>query len=72
MTSLDQDPEPLELRARPRPVWSLNRRALMIGCAVAALFVGGAILIALRPHAFRQSERTELYNTDRKQTAEGL
>ncbi|WP_316168834.1 MULTISPECIES: TrbI/VirB10 family protein [unclassified Bradyrhizobium] len=71
-TGLDQDPEPLELRARPRPVRRLNRRALMIGCAIAALFVGGAILIALRPHSFRQSERTELYNTDRKQTAEGL
>lgn len=69
---LDQDPEPLELRARPRPVRRLNRRALMTGCAVAALFVGGAILIALRPHSFKQSERTELYNTDRKQTAEGL
>lgn len=72
MTSLDQDPEPLELRARPRPVRRLNRRALMIGCAVAALFVGGAILIALRPHSFKQAEQTELYNTDRKQTAEGL
>ncbi|MGX0961488.1 type IV secretory pathway VirB10-like protein [Bradyrhizobium japonicum] len=71
-TGLDQDPEPLELRARPRPVRRLNRRALMIGCAAAALFVGGAILIALRPHSFKQSERSELYNTDRKQTAEGL
>ncbi len=72
MTSADQDPEPLELRARPRPVRRLNRRVLMIGCAVAALFIGGAILIALRPYSFKQSERTELYNTDRKQTAEGL
>ncbi|MCK1515622.1 TrbI/VirB10 family protein [Bradyrhizobium sp. 190] len=69
----DQDPpEPLELRARPRPIRRLNRRALMIGCAVAALFVAGATIIALRPPAFRQAERSELYNTDRKQTAEGL
>ncbi|UFX42735.1 hypothetical protein HAP47_0026310 [Bradyrhizobium sp. 41S5] len=71
-TGLDQDPEPLELRARPRPVRRFNRRALMIGCSVAALFVGGAILIALRPHSFRPSGQTELYNTDRKQTAEEL
>ncbi|UFW46434.1 MULTISPECIES: TrbI/VirB10 family protein [Bradyrhizobium] len=72
MTSLDPSPEPLELRARPRAVRRLNKRALMIGCAVAALFVGGAILIALKPSSFKQSERAELYNTDRKQTAEGL
>ncbi|ANW02713.1 TrbI/VirB10 family protein [Bradyrhizobium icense] len=69
----DQDPtEPLELRARPRPIRRLNSRAIMIGCAVAALFIAGATIIALRPRAFRQAERSELYNTDRKQTAEGL
>ncbi|MCA6114965.1 TrbI/VirB10 family protein [Bradyrhizobium sp. WSM 1738] len=71
-TGLDQDPEQLELRARPRPIRRLNRRALIIGCAIAALFVGCATLIALRPRAFKQAERAELYNTDRKQTAEGL
>ncbi|OCK59857.1 TrbI/VirB10 family protein [Bradyrhizobium sp. LMTR 3] len=69
----DQDPpEPLELRARPRPIRRLNRRALMIGCALAALFIAGATIIALRPLTFRQADRSELYNTDRKQTAEGL
>ncbi|KGT73203.1 hypothetical protein MA20_46045 [Bradyrhizobium japonicum] len=72
MTNLDQNPEPLELRARPRPVRRLNKRALMIGCAGAALLVAGATVIALRPRPFKQAERTELYNTDRKQTAEGL
>ncbi len=73
MTNEDQEsPEPLELRARPRPIRRLSRRALMIGCAVAALFVAGAAIIALRPRAFRQAERSELYNTERKQTAEGL
>ncbi|MCC8977252.1 TrbI/VirB10 family protein [Bradyrhizobium acaciae] len=72
MTELGRDPEPLEMRARPRPVRRLNRRALMAGCVVAALFVAGAILVALRPHAFKHAERSELYNTDRKQTAEGL
>lgn len=71
-TGVDRDPEPLELRARPRPVRRLNRRALMIGCAIAALLIAGATLVALRPQSFKQSVRTELFNTDRKQTAEGL
>ncbi|MCA6113033.1 conjugal transfer protein TraI, partial [Bradyrhizobium sp. CNPSo 4026] len=71
---LDQDPpEPLELRTRPRPIRRLNRRALMIGCAVAALFIAGATIVALRPpRLFKGEERAELYNTERKQTAEGF
>ena len=70
----NQDPpEPLELRARPRPIRRLNRRALMFGCAVAVLMIAGATIIALRPpRAFKGTERSELYNTDRKQTADGL
>jgi type IV secretion system protein VirB10 len=66
-------PERLELRARPRPIRRLNKRSLMIGCAVAALFIAGAAIVALSPpRMFKPIERTELYNTDRKQTAEGL
>jgi type IV secretion system protein VirB10 len=66
-------PERLELRARPRPIRRLNKRTLMIGCAVAALFVAGATIIALSPpRILKPGERTELYNTDRKQTADGL
>jgi type IV secretory pathway VirB10-like protein len=66
-------PERLELRARPRPIRRLKRRTLMASCAVAALFVTGATIIALSPpRIFKPGERTELYNTDRKQTAEGL
>jgi hypothetical protein len=42
-------PERLELRARPRPIRRLNKRALMVGCAVAALFIAGATIIALSP-----------------------
>lgn len=70
----DQEPpEPLELRARPRPIRRLNRRALMIGCAIAALLVAGATMVALQPlRSSKQTDRSELYNTDRKQTAEGL
>ncbi|TWB03690.1 TrbI/VirB10 family protein [Bradyrhizobium stylosanthis] len=71
---LNQDPpELLELRAKPRPIRRLNRRALMIGCSIAALFIAGATIIALRPpRVFKSADRAELYNTDRKQTAEGL
>ncbi|KRR29127.1 hypothetical protein CQ13_18485 [Bradyrhizobium retamae] len=66
-------PERLELRARPRPIRRLNKRTLMIGCAVAALLIAGATIIALSPpRMFKPTERTELYNTDRKQTADGL
>jgi type IV secretory pathway VirB10-like protein len=68
-----ESPEKLELRARPRPIRRLNKRALMAASAVAALFVAGATIVALNPpHILKSGERTELYNTDRKQTAEGL
>ena len=68
-----EPPERLELRARPRPIRRLNRRMLMLGCAVAAVVVAGATFIALAPpRAFKPGERSELYNTDRKQTADGL
>lgn len=66
-------PERLELRARPKPIRRLNRRALMAGCAVVALLIAGAAILALSPpRLFKPAERPELYNTDRKQTADGL
>jgi type IV secretion system protein TrbI len=66
-------PERLEMRERPRPIRRLNKRALTASCAVVALFIAGATIIALSPpHMFKTTERTELYNTDRKQTADGL
>lgn len=72
MTNQDP-PEPLELRARPQPIRRLNKRALMIGCAIAALLIAGATIIALRPaQVLEGTDHTELYNTDRKQTADGL
>ncbi len=68
-----EPPERLELRTRPRPIRRLNRRALMAGCAIAALFIAGAVIVALSPpRIFKAADRTELYNTDRKQTADGL
>ena len=45
----------------------------MIGCAVAALSIAGAAIVALRPlRGFKSADQPELYNTDRKETAEGL
>ena len=66
-------PERLELRARPRPIRRLNKRTLMIGCAIVALVIAGATIMALSPPTlFAPGQRGELYNTERKQTAEGL
>jgi len=68
-----EPPERLELRARLRPIRRLNRRMLMVSCAIGALLIAGAIIVALKPPGmFADSDKTELYNTDRKQTAEGL
>jgi type IV secretion system protein TrbI len=68
-----EPPERLELRARPRPIRRLNKRALMMASAVVALLIAGGAIIALNPpHILKSGEPTELYNTDRKQTAEGL
>ena len=66
-------PERLELRARPRPIRRLNKRAMMVGCAIVALVIAGATIMALSPPTlFAPSQPGELYNTERKQTAEGL
>ena len=46
----DRDPPPdLELRARPRPIRRLNKRALMIGSGVVVLLIAGATIVALNP-----------------------
>ena len=66
-------PERLELRARPRPIRRLNKRTLMIGCAIVVLVIAGATIMALSPPTlFAPGQPSELYNTERKQTAEGL
>jgi type IV secretion system protein VirB10 len=45
----------------------------MIGAAVLALLIAGAIIVALDPpQLLAPPARSELYNTDRKQTADGL
>jgi type IV secretion system protein TrbI len=67
------DPAALELRANPRPVRRLNRLAIATGALVVALFLFTAALIAFHPpQLFMRGEFGDLYNTDRKQTADGL
>jgi type IV secretion system protein TrbI len=66
-------PEDLELRAKPRPVTRVNRKVLIGGTAIVCLALFGAVLFALDPPGWRSAQKAEeLYNTDRKPTAEGL
>jgi len=66
-------PKDLELRAKPRPVTRVNRKLLIGGTAIVCLALFGAVLFALSPPDWRGAQKAEeLYNTDRKQTAEGL
>ncbi|NOT41936.1 MAG: TrbI/VirB10 family protein [Alphaproteobacteria bacterium] len=67
------DPEPLALRARPRPVTRFNRKVLIGIAALVCVVVFAATLIALEPVRFgRQGQDEELINTERKAKAEGL
>src|SRR5690606_32447867 len=67
------DPEALTLRARPRPVARFNRKVLIAGAALGSAAILGATLVALNPPSFRgEPSGNELYNIDRKPTAEGL
>lgn len=66
-------PEDLELRAKPRPITRVNRKVLIGGTAIVCLALFGAVLFALDPPGWRSVQKPEeLYNTDRKTTAEGL
>ena len=73
MSSDKQNPETLELRAKPRPVTRLNKKALMVAAGGAALLIFAAMSVALQPpRAIVGAEAKELYNVDTKPTAEGL
>jgi type IV secretion system protein TrbI len=66
-------PDDIELRVRPRPVQRINRKVLMGGTALFSVLLFGAVWFALNPPDFRgRQQAQELYNTDRKSTAEGL
>ena len=67
------DPGELRLRARPRPVTRLNKKALMIAAGGAGLLIFGAMSVALRPpRAMSEAKPKELYNFETKPKAEGL
>ena len=73
MSEQRQPPEDIELRVKPKPVRRINRKVLMGGTAFLSLVLLGAVLVALDPPRFRGGDAPqELYNTDRKPTAEGL
>jgi type IV secretion system protein TrbI len=66
-------PDDIELRVRPRLLRRINRKVLMGGTALLAVVLFGAVLVALDPPDIRgRQQAQELYNTDRKPTAEGL
>ena len=68
-----QPPDDIELRVRPRPVRRINRKILLGGTALFSVLLFGAVWFALNPPDFRGRQQVqELYNTDRKPTAEGL
>ena len=66
-------PETLELRSRPRPVTRFKRSVVVTALGGTALMVFGAAWLALgtgvKP---AKPVSQELYNTDRKSTADGL
>lgn len=63
-------PVAFRLRGDPPRVMRLSRKALGIGCAVAATAVGGALIYAMQPTRHHAAE--ELYKTDSHATADGL
>ncbi len=68
-----EDPETLALRAKPRPVTRLNKRALMIAAGGAGLLIFAAMSVALKPpRVIGGADAKELYNVETKPTAEGL
>ena len=64
--------DPLDLRARPRPVTRLNRKVL-IGLAGAGLvLIFATVFFALQPPSQKGVEHQELYNVKNKETPETL
>ena len=65
-------PERLELRARPRPVTRLSRRALIALGSASSVVVGGLAIWALSTDRQGGAPSPEVYSTERKPVAEGL
>ena len=65
--------EPLELRARPRPVTRINRKLLGAVAGLGLLFLAGLVMVALNPPSWRKhGAAAELYNVDNKPKSDGL
>jgi type IV secretion system protein VirB10 len=65
-------PEPLALRARPRPITRINRRVLIGGAAVLLLVISSLVLVALKPPSLHVAAPQELINAEHKAITEGL
>ena len=66
----DQQPQEMRLRSGRAPVTRLSRKVLIGLGAAAALGIGGALFLALRPQ--HQTTGSELYNTSNRMTPDGL
>jgi type IV secretory pathway VirB10-like protein len=66
------DPADFALRARPRAVTRLSRRALIAAAGGLAVCVVGAVWWAFALHSFRITTGKELYNTDVRPSADAI
>ncbi len=66
----DRPPQEMRLRSGRAPVTRLSRKVLIGLGATAALGIGGALFLALRPQ--HQTTGSELYNTSNRMTPDGL
>jgi type IV secretion system protein VirB10 len=65
-------PEPLALRARPRPITRINRRVLIGGAAVLLLMISSLVLVALKPPSLHVAAPQELINAEHKAITEAV
>lgn len=72
MNEPKEAPEELALRARPRPVTRLSRRAFALLLGAVALVVMLSLTWALRDRSRGAAPAKELHNVERVQRAEGL
>ena len=66
----DRPPQEMRLRPSRAPVTRLSRKVLLGLGTVAAVGIGGALFLALRPQ--HQTAGSELYNTSNRTTPDGL
>ena len=66
------DPADFALRARPRAVTRLSRRALILAAGGVAVCVVVAVWWAFTMHSFRITTGKELYNTDVRPSADAI